>query len=62
MHWGRGRGRYSPFVGGGDKEGVGVSAAVVADLHDELRDAYADVVQQPEQCVVVGCVCQEHRH
>jgi hypothetical protein len=55
---GRGaRGRDSPLIGGGDEEGVGTRVAVVADLHDELGDAHADVVQQPQQRVVVGGVC-----
>lgn len=37
----------SPLICGCDEEGVGTRVAVVADLHDELRDAHADVVQQP---------------
>lgn len=48
----------SPLIRGGDEEGVGPRAAVVADLHDELGDAHADVVQQPEQRVVIRRICQ----
>lgn len=42
-----------PLVGGGDEEGVDAGVLVVPDLHDELGDAEADVVEQPEQRVVV---------
>lgn len=45
-----------PLVGGGDKEGVDAGVLVVPNLDDELRDAKADVVQEPEQRVVIGGV------
>lgn len=32
--------------------------AVVADLHYEFGDPHTDVVQQPQQCVVICRICQ----
>lgn len=52
------RGRDSPLIRGGDEEGVGTRVAVVADLHYEFGDPHTDVVQQPQQCVVICRICQ----
>lgn len=52
------RDRDSPLIRGGNEEGIRTRVAVVADLHDELRDAHADVVQQPQQRVVIRRVCE----
>lgn len=45
-----------PLIGGGDKEGVDAGVLVVPNLDDELGDAEADVVQEPEQRMVIGGV------
>lgn len=37
--------RDSPFIRGGNEEGIGTRVTMMANLHDELGDAHADVVQ-----------------
>lgn len=45
--------------GGGDEEGVRLGVFVLSDLNADLGDAHADLVQEPQQSVVVDHVCGE---
>lgn len=42
---------------GGDEEGVRLGVFVLSDLNADLWDAEADLIQEPQQRVVVYHVC-----
>lgn len=43
-----------------DEESIDLGVFVMPDLDDELWDPEPDVVQQPQECVVISCVWQSH--
>lgn len=45
--------------GGADEEGVRLGVFVLSDLHADLWDAHTDLIQEPQQSVVVDRVYGE---
>lgn len=46
---------------GGDEEGVRQGVFVLSDLNADLRDADTDLIEEPQQSLVIYHVCGEEK-